>query len=384
MKQKWLLAIAVGMIAPAAVARTTMAQNVSPCGETSTCATVALTAPSDTKKPGDMVTVGLQFNQGPATGGSGGLGNIAALALTVQEQGGGTATPLTLADCSFACVGGIHAGAACTTDTDCSACVGGANDGNPCTTNKDCQAPGQCMSNQCMVNGVHPDASLSGFTVVVENASCAGGRTHCLCPNPGQTADNFINLVVYGPNPLPPPGTGVQIPPLPSSGASGQLLTIALNVDPAASSNVTLHIQNQTDTSAPPQYTALLSIGDTVAVDQTCTPLAVKGTPPCAAASSTSQVAFTDATVPIAAPTCLAGQTICGATASVPCQCVDDCEMTGSPFGSDVTKAVNILAGNTDISTCPNAEADTVCDGTVFGNMVTLGVLNVANGCPGM
>lgn len=63
-----------------------------------------------------------------------------------------------------------------------------------------------------------------------------------------------------------------------------------------------------------------------------------------------------------------------------PCQCVDDCDNSGDVFGNEVTKAVNIVAGTADLSTCPQADAN--CDGNVFGNEVTIGVNNVANGCP--
>ena len=42
---------------------------------------------------------------------------------------------------------------------------------------------------------------------------------------------------------------------------------------------------------------------------------------------------------------------------------------------------MNIVAGNADLSTCASADAN--CDGDVFGNEVTIGVNNVANGCPG-
>jgi len=317
MKQQWHLAIAVGTTVLAMVARTATAQNVSACPDASSCAQVTLTAPSDTKKPGDTVTVGLQFNQGPAGTGPGGIGNIAALALTIQEQNGGTATPLTLADCTL------------------------NGDGLP--------------------NAVQPDPSLSNFRVVVENACCGGGRTHCLCACPGDPspspADNFINLVVYGPNPLPTPGTGVEIPTLPSSGATGQLLSINLTVDPAATANVTLHILNQvTDPPPAPQYTALLSVGDKVAVDQTCLPLAVPGTAPCAAGGSTSQVVFTDATVAV--------------TAVAPC--CGDSDGSGMISTSEATNAVIGL-----IQRDPTKNPAAAVDGVITTASATKVVLNL-------
>lgn len=331
MKQQWLLAIAVGTMTLGAVARTTMAQNVSPCPDANNCAKVALSAPSDTKHPGDVVTVGLKFDQGPTTGDPGGLGNIAALALTVQEQGGGTATPLTLADCT------LNA------------------DGLPAA--------------------VKPDASLSnppGFRVVVENACCGGGRTHCLCACPDDpsptTPDNFINLVVYGPNPLPAPGTGVEIPTLPSSGASGQLLTIDLKVDQTAKMNVTLHLLNQTDTSARPQFTAMLSVGDKTAVDQTCSPLAVPGTAPCAAGGSTSQVAFTDASIAVSAPLGVG--------------CIGSCGHNCNVTPGNLLTGLDILLGNLDLISC-DAWGDNGAAGTdVSPGRLLTGLDNLLQGCP--
>jgi hypothetical protein len=70
------------------------------------------------------------------------------------------------------------------------------------------------------------------------------------------------------------------------------------------------------------------------------------------------------------------------AALGVPCNCVDDCATQGFVFGNEVTIAVNIVSGSTDLSACPSADAD--CDGDVFGNEVTIGVNNVANGCPGV
>jgi hypothetical protein len=75
-------------------------------------------------------------------------------------------------------------------------------------------------------------------------------------------------------------------------------LTIDLNIAANASGTIPLHIFNQTDTSPPPQFHALLSAGDKKAVDQTCVPVANQ--PPCT--SQQSQIAFTDSTVTVNPP----------------------------------------------------------------------------------
>jgi len=60
--------------------------------------------------------------------------------------------------------------------------------------------------------------------------------------------------------------------------------------------------------------------------------------------------------------------------------CIDDCDGDGEVFGNEITKAINILLGNADLSTC--AAADSNGDGEVFGNEITLGLINLSNGCP--
>src|SRR5262249_47368679 len=156
---------------------------------------------------------------------------------------------------------------------------------------------------QCQGPSVHPDASLAGLKLVIENASCANGRTHCLCPDAGQVQDNFINLVIYGPNPLPTPGpTPVAIPILPTG--PQLLLTVNLKVTALArSGTVPLHVFNQVQDTATtlPQFHAMMSVGDRPAADQTCVP--VSGSPPCSA-GSVSQVATTDGSVQITATGC--------------------------------------------------------------------------------
>ena len=59
--------------------------------------------------------------------------------------------------------------------------------------------------------------------------------------------------------------------------------------------------------------------------------------------------------------------------------CVGDCNNDSEVFGNEVTIAINIVAGNADLSACQNADANG--DNEVFGNEVTIAINNVANGC---
>lgn len=246
-------------------ARTTQAQAVQPCPNPNSCVQVGIVnVGSGIGVQGATVTVGVTFRQAPTTGNAGGPDKIAALAMTLTHVGGGIATPLTLASCAFTCHGGSNPGTACNTDSD-------------------------CQEGQCMVAAIKPDASLDGFKVVVDNDTCANGRAHCLCPDAGQTRDNFINLLIL---PWPPPLTIASgIPTLPN----GQVLTIDLKIEPGSIGSIQLHVPNASQDSSGP----LISVGDKLAVDQTCSPL--PGTPPCAAAGSVSQVAITDGSITVIA-----------------------------------------------------------------------------------
>ncbi len=280
------------IIAGAAVALAGMLQRasaqttVSAC--TGNCAQVSVTPSSVTASP--MATVGLTFKQAANDGQAGGPDEIAALALTMT-LGSGSALLLL----------------------------------NDCTLNAD-----------GLPAAVKPDASISNFKVVVENASCANGRTHCLCPDSGAiTPDNFINLVVYGPNPLPTPGTGtIDIPTLPAG--PQQLLTIDLKGASGASGTAALHLYNQVSDTSHPQFTALLSLGDKAAVDQTCVP--VSGQPPCSG-NAASQVATIDGSVvipPITPP------------------CAGDCDASGDVTVNEIIILVNIDLGSAPPSACPS------------------------------
>ncbi|MFI5365846.1 MAG: hypothetical protein ACHQ4J_09490 [Candidatus Binatia bacterium] len=315
------VAFVAALAAVLGTAGLTRAQTIQPCGTPDSCAQVTLG--SATAAVGGTATVGLTFKQGPdAKPGSGGIGEVAALALTISlapiTGGAPVGTPLGLADCTLDATG--------------------------------------------LPNAVVPDPSISNFNVVVENAICTPTRQHCLCPDAGSgiTPDNFINLVIYGPNPLPTPGpNAISIPLLPAG--PQQLLTINLKVNGDAASAIPLHIYNQGHDSSHPQFTAFLSVGDELAVDQTCTPLAVPGTPPCSAAASVSQVFIQDGTV------------------TVPALCVGDCNGSGTVTVDEILAMVNIALGNTNISACLAGDAD--MSNSITIDEVLTAVNNALTGC---
>ncbi len=230
------------------------AQSVQPCPDPNSCVRIAVG--SGAGMPGDDVRVALNFAQGPNDGHPGGIDEIATLAVTISLAGTETPTPLVLADCTL----GAHG----------------------------------------LPNAVQPDASISAFTVVVQNATCSSGRSHCLCPDPasGIAPDPFINLVIYGPPLTPAPGSNaVQIPTLPS----GQLLTIDLKIRPAASGTIPLHVLTAWSDSERPPSTAFVSVGDGLATDQTCMPAA--GVRPCTGTAAASQLSIVDGAVAVVMPT---------------------------------------------------------------------------------
>ncbi len=319
MKGTAVLAIAGAVIALWGTDQATLA--IQECPDPSNCADVTVgVSRSDELKPGDTFSANLTFKQGPDNGQAGGIDEVAAVALTLGIPGRDSATPLMLADCAL------------------------NDEGFPAAA-------------------VTTDPSISNFKVVVENASCANGRTHCLCPDADQTRDNFINLVIYGPNPLPTPGpNGIDIPTLPPGPQI--LLTISLKVaDAAADGVVPLHILNQVADSSRPQFTAFLSVGDKLAVDQTCVP--IPGQPPCSAAESVSQVEIADASVTVK---------------GVKPPCVGDCNGDGEVTVNELIVMVNIALGAADISACTAGDADG--NGEITINEIISGVNNALNGCP--
>lgn len=311
MKRRAVLTIAGAALALAGVSQRAFAV-VSACSGNN-CAQVSV-SPSSVTPSGGVATVGITFKQGANDGQAGGPDEIAALALTLSLSGNAS-VPLTLNDCT------LNA------------------DGLPAA--------------------VVPDPSISNFKVVVENASCANGRTHCLCPDSGSgiTPDNFINLVVYGPNPLPTPGAGtIEIPILPAG--PQQLLTIALKV--TGSGTIPLHLYNQvSDTQGHPQFTAFLSMGDKNAVDETCVPAA--GQPPCSG-SATSQVTTLD-----------------GSVAGAPA-CAGDCDASGDVTVNEIIILVNIDLGSADNSACPNGIVPP--GDPVDITMIVKAVNNALTNCP--
>jgi hypothetical protein len=223
---------------------------VQPCANPNACAQLSIT--SATGLPGGLANVEIWFQQGPSDGSPGGIDEIAALALTLSFDAGGADAPLRLADCTENVNG--------------------------------------------LPNAVTPDAALANFNIVVQNASCTGGRTHCLCPDPtsGIAPDRFLNLAVYGPV--------VNFGPTPAVATlpSGRFVSIAFQIGATAAGTVPLHVYNTWTDSQHPQSTAFVSMGDDLQVDQTCAPLAK---PPCGT-GSVSQLAIADgAIVVIATPT---------------------------------------------------------------------------------
>ena len=309
MNGRRFVAMTTAMLAVIGLQRGVLAQSVQPCANAANCVQVKVTGGSG--NAGDTVPVTLSFQQAPSDSQSGGPDEIAALALTLSIAPNGQGQPLALADCTPTAAG--------------------------------------------LPAAVVPDSSLSNFKVVVENAFCDGGRTHCLCPTSG-TADNFINMVVYGPNPLPAPGTQVNIPTLPTGPQN--LATINLKIQQGAGGNIPLHIYTETVNTQKPQFTAFLSVGDKLAVDQTCVP--VSNQPPCSS-GSTSQVAITDGAI----------------QASTTCTCIGDCDMSGNVTIDDIIRLVNIAQGTTQLSDCPCGDAD--MNGTIDVTDIIRAVTNALN-----
>ncbi|MBI3786241.1 MAG: hypothetical protein HY270_22870 [Deltaproteobacteria bacterium] len=293
----------LGLVVMLSSPQNTTAQTVTPCPNPDNCAQVSVMSQSGSAP----LRIPIFFRQGPTTAQSGGIDKIAALAFSL---GIGTAQ---LADCSIG----------------------------------DSGLPGSISLNP----------SVQNFRVVVENATCANGRTHCLCPDAGSgiTPDSFVNFVIYGPNPLPTPGPNpVDIPTLPVG--PQELLTVDLK----GTGTVPLHIYTETKESTKPQFTAYLSVGDKLAVDQTCVP--VSGQPPCSSAGSVSQVAITDGAATFAGG------------------CVGDCNGDGEVTVDELLKMVNISLGNNPVTDCPVADANN--DGEVTIDEIIQAVNSALTQCP--
>ncbi|GIW45766.1 MAG: hypothetical protein KatS3mg077_3048 [Candidatus Binatia bacterium] len=298
----------VMLMAVCGVSATVAAQTVASCPEPSACAKLSVGNASG--RPGEVVTIPVEFQQGAPNGSAGGIDEIAAIAFSLS-----IGPNLRLADCSE------------------------GENGLPAS--------------------VRRNPAISNFRVVVENYTCTGGRTHCLCPTGGETPDPFVNVVVYGPDPLPTPGPNpVEIPTLPAG--PQELFTIDLLIGPGASGVQPLHVYTETRDSSRPQYTAFLSVGDRLAVDQTCIP--VQGAPPCQSSNPVSQVIIEDGAVDVAGVAC-----------------VGDCNGNGEVTIEELIAMVNIALGSRPVSDC--AAGDESRDGEITIEEIVKAVNNALNGC---
>lgn len=194
-------------------------------------------------------------------------------------------------------------------------------------------------------------ALAANFNVVIENAQC-NNRSRCLCPDTGagQTRDNFVNVVVYGPKDLPEQGP-VQIPVIPAG--ANALVTLRMQVAGDAPASIPLHVfSSLTGTAAKPQFAANLSIGDQAACDVT-------------ASGADMNVAFVDGAVNIE---------------GTPTGCTGDCDGNGTVAINELILGVNIAIGNQPVSVC--LAFDVNDSGGVEINELIQAVGNAISGCP--
>jgi hypothetical protein len=228
-------------------------------------------------------------------------------------------------------------------------------------------------------------ANASDFTVVVENEQCNNSRSRCLCPdtNAGQTRDNFVNLVVYGPKNLPPQGSATPAIPILKSGS---LLTLTMQVAQNAPSSIPLHIYSALDTNpATPHFGANLSIGDQGACDVTanghnrCNVAFTPGS----VAVGTGPVGSTPTappTVPQTVPPTVPGTVPpTGQPTPVGSLCVGDCNHDKVVNVNELITGVNIVLGTAPPSACLAFEDQ---NGMVAISQLIKGVNNLLNGCP--
>jgi hypothetical protein len=277
------------------------------CANPASCAAISV---GNAQGPaGQTVSIPITFTQGPDDGHPGqGFDEVAAIAFSLGVPGSGDGVPLTF----------------------------------------------DCTSGNLSDGAVTPGAGIAdNFTVVVENAQCTN-RSRCLCADTtaGQTVDNFVNLVVYGPKSLPEQGP-VQIPVLPS----GTLLTLNMRLAANAPANIPLHVFNALGNPPTPQFAANLSIGDQAACDVT------------ANSSNQSNVNFTDGAV-----------TVTGGGTPTPGGCVGDCNADHSVAINELIIGVNEALGTAPLSSCTAFDANG--DGMVSINELITAVNNALNGCP--
>lgn len=307
----------IGVLLAAAMALPASAQTVAPC--LSNCATVSIGEASAPR--GGSATVGVSFGQAPTPDGQpGGPDEIAAIAFTLNAPGDGS-NRLSLDGCDSG-------------------------------------------SDPTLPAAIQPTALLNGFRLVLENYRCDGGRTNCVCPAGGSgiTPDDHLNIAIFGPDPLPAPGSGpIVIPALPS----GELFTVRFRVGQgaAAGQSVPVRVVNNVDDAAPGSMRAFLSLGDTEAVDQTCIPQ--PGTPPCTASGARSQVLVTHGAVSVGTG---------GA-------CIGDCDGNSAVTVDEIITMVNIALGNQNVSSCLAGDGNS--DGLITVDEIVSAVTNALNGCPG-
>jgi len=309
MMRQFLFAASAAACSWFALVATASAQCTAPGTASSECtgnSCATITAPMVSGAAGASVNIPIAFAQGPNDSQNGqGFDEVSAIAFTLGVPGTGNSAPLT-----FNCTDGNLA------------------DGS--------------------VTGVP-----SNFTVVIENAQCTN-RNRCLCPDTGagQTRDNFVNIVVYGPRDLPATGP-VQIPVLP---ASGNIVTLKMQIAAGTTAPIPLKIFSALDTgaNAKPQFGANLSLGDQAACDVTAT------------TANKSNVKFTPGLVTV------------GGTP--PAACVGDCDGSHNVSISELVRGVNIALGSQPISMCTAFDCQNT--GTVPVSCLVRGVNNSLGGCP--
>ena len=277
-----------------------------------TCALV--TVGNEDSFAGSSVTIPVSFQQGADDGTADeGVDDVAAIAMTIGIPGGGDGTPL-----QFSAV--------------------------------DCQD----ANSDGVIDGVQLSTSIANdFRVVVENADCVN-RDRCLCPGEGQTRDDFVNVVVFGPRTLPEQGP-VDIPVLPDS---AQLFSLRLQIAPGTpQGDIPIHVFSEVDdpeSVEKPQFAANLSVGDRSAIDQT----ADRG-------ANESKVRFVDGTVTVLEP---------------PPDCAGDCNANLSVAINELITGVNIALGTMPLGQC--SAFDPGLSGAVEIDELITGVNNSLNGCP--
>lgn len=259
--------------------------------------------------PGNLVSIPISFQQGPDNGKTGqGFDDVAAIALTLGVPGTGD-DPMPLA---FDCTDGRLANGA-----------------------------------------VQPGAGIAAnFAVVVENEQCVN-RDRCLCPTSGgQTRDDFVNIVIYGPKDFPAQGP-VEIASLPDS---GQLLALNMRLAAGASGEIPLHVFSAIG-QVKPEFGANLSIGDQAACDVTAD-----------SGADRSNITISDGKVTVTPVTPGAA-------------CPGDCNGDSKVTISELISAVNIALGSAQVGSCQ--AADQSGDGKVAINELIGAVNSALNGCPG-